>query len=103
MAPFISALSVALFVALMVGVLSQAVRVFRFAGGSSLAWAALALAPAEAALFTLLALLTPNPFSASCHCDGHATDHPHLCWVHPGFAEQLLVPAFACLGLWLAL
>lgn len=101
-APLISALAVSLVVAFAVGVVTNGVWARRIQGGSSFAWTAITLAPLGAGLFTLLALLTPHPFRAGCHCSTHIGHHPHLCWLHPTFAEPLLIPGAVCVGIWLA-
>jgi hypothetical protein len=62
-------------------------------------WAAAALAPIVIGALGCAALASPAPFSG-CHCAQHGLHHPHLCLIHPAFAEPLLAPAACLLAAW---
>lgn len=61
--------------------------------------AAVVLAPWALGALAAVALVSPHPF-AGCHCTEHGLHHPHLCLVHPSFAEPLGAPAAFVLLAW---
>lgn len=65
--------------------------------------AAVVLAPAMLAVLGCVALASPAPFSAGCHCASHGLHHPHLCLHHPQFAMPLAGAAAVLLGAWAAI
>jgi Zn-dependent protease with chaperone function len=67
---------------------------------SSTARAGVVFAPVILAALGCVALAFPNPF-LGCHCAEHGLHHPHLCIIHPGFAQPLAVPAACLVALWL--
>ncbi|HEY6561504.1 MAG TPA: M48 family metalloprotease [Polyangiaceae bacterium] len=104
LSPMIVALAAALFGACMLSVCSSLLPAALANGRSrsTLAAATLVLAAPVGAALLFLALATPTPFAAACHCLAHAARHPHLCWTHPANAAGLVSPALAVLAVWCA-
>jgi beta-lactamase regulating signal transducer with metallopeptidase domain len=59
-------------------------------------------APWLLAAIVVLALASPDPFTA-CHCTLHGLHHPHLCISHPRFASPLVLPSVLVLVAWLVI